>query len=441
MENNFFEENLTYINRMVCNIILSTTLVPFSFLFLSSMGLWQVPIGFSFLMLFISLSVWVIDSLLLQNEKYSIISMYLGLSGISLFILALGLNKIINVSIAFGIPPFVSCLYYNRKVTKRVSLFSYLVILISIFFRGFTLSKFVDIVGNSQTQIQWMLSSICGVSLEFMFVIIITNYLTRRTHNTLQNMITIQEQRDIAYNELKHSNDQLNETQLDIIEFVAQCLGSHDLFTGRHVMHTKKYVEIICRKLRENGHYVEILTDENIELFSSAAFLHDVGKIHIPEAILNKVGKFTDDEFALMKSHPEEGHKLLQFLPPIQNGLFNKIADEMAYCHHEKWDGSGYPRKLSALEIPLSARIMACADVLDALISQRLYKEPMSIEQAMDVFEKSSGSHFEPCIAQAVIDSRAEIEKEDKLFKDSENQSNAEELQWWLRYHANRNIS
>ena len=133
MENNFFEENLTYINRMVCNIILSTTLVPFSFLFLSSMGLWQVPIGFSFLMLFLSLSVWVIDSLLLQNEKYSIISMYLGLAGISLFILALGLNKIINVSIAFGIPPFVSCLYYNRKVTKRVSLFSYLVILISIF--------------------------------------------------------------------------------------------------------------------------------------------------------------------------------------------------------------------------------------------------------------------------------------------------------------------
>lgn len=441
MENNFFEENLTYINRMVCNIVLSTALVPFTFLFLSSMGIWHVPIGFSFFMLLISLSVWVIDSLLLQNEKYSIISMYLGLFGTSLFILALGLNKIINVSIAFGIPPFVSCLYYNRKVTKRVSLFSYFVILISIFFRGFTISNYADIVGNSQTQIQWLISRICGASLEFMFVILITNYLTKRTHNTLQDMITIQNERDIAYNEVKQSNDQLNETQLNIIEFVAQCLGSHDLFTGRHVMHTKKYVEIICRKLRENGHYVEMLTDENIELFSSAAFLHDIGKIHIPEAVLNKVGKFTDEEFTLMKSHSEEGHKLLQFLPPIQNGLFNKIADEMAYCHHEKWDGSGYPRKIKGLEIPLSARIMACADVLDALISQRLYKEPMSIDQAMDVFRKSSGSHFEPCIAEAVIDSRAEIEKEDRRFKELENQTNAEELQWWLRYHANKNIS
>ena len=204
---------------------------------------------------------------------------------------------------------------------------------------------------------------------------------------------------------VREKNNQLAETQFKIIQFVAQCLGSHDLFTGRHIMHTQKYVEVICNELVRMGYYTEELTKKNIQLFVNAAFLHDIGKIHVPEGILNKIGKFTEEEFAMMKCHPEEGKKLLDFLPKIDDGKFNEIAKEMTYCHHEKWDGTGYPRGLVGENIPLCARIMAAADVLDALISQRLYKEPMSIDETIDVFEKSKGMHFEPCIADAVIKS------------------------------------
>ena len=125
-------------------------------------------------------------------------------------------------------------------------------------------------------------------------------------------------------------NKELDETQYKIIQFVAKCLGSHDLFTGRHVIHTQKYVEVIAKELRDDGCYVEELTDENIRLFQAAAFLHDIGKIHVPEGVLNKIGKFTPAEFEIMKSHPTEGKKLLGYLPPIEGGAFNKIAVEPA---------------------------------------------------------------------------------------------------------------
>jgi HD-GYP domain-containing protein (c-di-GMP phosphodiesterase class II) len=192
-------------------------------------------------------------------------------------------------------------------------------------------------------------------------------------------------------------------TQYKIIQFVSQVLGSHDLFTGRHLLHTRKYVEIIAKELRDLGYYREQLTDENIELYSTAALLHDIGKVHIPEGVLNKIGKFTPEEYELMKIHPSEGKKLLEFLPVIDDGTFNEIAMSMAYYHHEKWDGSGYPYGLKGEEIPLSARIMAVADVFDALISDRVYKKAFSFEKAMSIIQEESGTHFDPEVVKAFM--------------------------------------
>ena len=228
---------------------------------------------------------------------------------------------------------------------------------------------------------------------------------------------------------------ELSENQFYLMEFVAQLLGSHDLFTGRHVIHTQTYVEMIAHKLRELGYYTEELSDSTINNMKAAAFLHDIGKIHIPEGILNKNGKFTQEEFELMRCHPEEGAKLIDFLPLIDDGRFNKIAEEMTLCHHEKWDGTGYPYHLKGTDIPLSARIMAAADVLDALLSRRLYKSPIPIEEAMDVFKKSSGAHFEPCIVEAVLAIQSLIDESDHNFKETEAATNEEELACWDNYH------
>ena len=156
---------------------------------------------------------------------------------------------------------------------------------------------------------------------------------------------------------------------MKIMEFIPRMLESHELFTGHHVRHTVKYVELISRELVKEGHYNEILTEQAISVYSAAANLHDIGKVHIPDSILNKPGKYTYEEFQMMKSHPAEGKRLVQLLPMINRGWFNIVAEQMAYCHHEKYDGSGYPNGLSGNEIPLCVRIMSAADVLDALLS------------------------------------------------------------------------
>lgn len=228
---------------------------------------------------------------------------------------------------------------------------------------------------------------------------------------------------------------ELSDNQFYLMEFVAQILGSHDLFTGRHVIHTQTYVEMIALKLRELGYYTEELTDRNIKNMKTASFLHDIGKIHIPEGILNKNGKYAEEEFQLMRCHPEEGAKLIDFLPLIDEGEFNRIAEEMTLCHHEKWDGTGYPYHLSGTDIPLSARIMAAADVLDALLSRRLYKSPMTISEVLELFKQSSGTHFEPCIVEAVLAIQDKIDEADRNFKETEAATNEEELAWWDNYH------
>ena len=284
------------------------------------------------------------------------------------------------------------------------------------------------------------------------FLFVLTTYMSARIHNTLEKLIQAMAATDDAYSKLKErtveiekvnaelqeTNERLDETQFKIIQFVAQCLGSHDLFTGRHVIHTQKYVEIICNEMVKLGIYSKELTPENIKLFSNAAFLHDIGKIHVPEGILNKIGKFTDEEFEMMKCHPAEGKNLLEFLPMVNDGRFNEIAKQMAFYHHEKWNGTGYPNKIAGIEIPLCARIMAAADVMDALLSQRLYKNPKTIEEAIEIFENSRDTHFESCIVDAVISCKDKINKIDQEFKKHEASTNIEEQEWWQRYHDSK---
>lgn len=441
----FFKQNLTRTNIMVFKILLFSGLVPLLFIILTLAHIWVVPHKFSLAIIAVSLFSSIIDYILIKTGKFQKFVMYFGLIATSAFVMLLGSKNVIILSISYGIVPFISCLYYNKKFTSIINLLNYLSVFITYIIKSREIHEIDVYYGYAQSSVEWFISHIIGITIEFFFVLLVSRYISRRMHTTLENLIKIQDEKEKTNRQLYRQNEnniklnnELKITQFNIIQFVSQVLGSHDLFTGRHVTHTKKYVEIICLKLREMGHYQEILTDENIRLFSSAAFLHDIGKVHIPEAILNKMGRFTEEEFDLMKSHTTEGKKLLEYLPPIENGLFNKIAIEMAYGHHEKWNGKGYPQGLRGTQIPLSARIMAGADVLDALISQRLYKDPVSLEDAMKIFEESKGTHFEPCIADAVIQSRARIEAEDTKFKEQETSSNAAEIEWWQRYYQNK---
>ena len=200
--------------------------------------------------------------------------------------------------------------------------------------------------------------------------------------------------------------------QSGMITFMAEVVENRDDNTGGHIRRTAKYVEVIARELKRKGVYSDILTDGYINDMVVAAPLHDIGKIHIPDAVLNKPGKLTDEEFEIMKTHTTAGEKLLNLAKEeLGESEYLKIAVKMAAYHHEKWNGGGYPYGIHGYEIPLCARIMAVADVFDALTSKRVYKSAMPLEKAYSIIKEGSGTHFDPEIVEAFFAVTDDIEK------------------------------
>jgi HD-GYP domain-containing protein (c-di-GMP phosphodiesterase class II) len=202
---------------------------------------------------------------------------------------------------------------------------------------------------------------------------------------------------------LKDRTETLQLTQDVTILTLASVAETRDNETGAHIMRTQRYVKAVAEYLSKNGMAQE-LTPEIIDLMYKSAPLHDVGKVGIPDSILLKPGKLTDDEFKIMKRHPAYGKKALATAGnALGKNSFLRIAEEIAFTHHEKWDGSGYPRMLKGEEIPISGRIMAVADVYDALISARVYKPAFSHEKAKGIIVEGSGIHFDPMIVEAFL--------------------------------------
>ena len=192
--------------------------------------------------------------------------------------------------------------------------------------------------------------------------------------------------------------------------------------TGQHIRRTQHYMRELALSARKNPKYVRELDDESVDLIFKSAPLHDIGKVAIPDSILLKPGKLTDDEFRTMKTHTTHG---LTAIKAAEESLgvpssFLRFAREIAYGHHEKWDGSGYPQGLSGDAIPLPGRLMAVADVYDALISQRVYKPAWSHERAIEAIVQGSGKHFDPDLVAALIPIAERFRDIAARFKDSE---------------------
>ena len=164
------------------------------------------------------------------------------------------------------------------------------------------------------------------------------------------------------------------------------------------------------KELQKKGLYPDILNDKYISQLVKAAPLHDVGKIMIPDNILLKPGKLTPEEFEIIKTHSVEGGRIIrETFTDLEDREYVQIADDVATYHHEKWDGTGYMGQLKGEEIPLSARIMAIADVFDALLSKRCYKEAMSQEESFQIIQESSGTHFDPVLVETFLGMKEEI--------------------------------
>ena len=201
---------------------------------------------------------------------------------------------------------------------------------------------------------------------------------------------------------------------VSLAEFRDEC-------TGNHIRRTQEYARMLAEQLSHSPKHFAQLTPPHIELITKSAPLHDIGKIAIPDHILLKPGKLTPEEFDVIKTHALRGFEMLRTAGSYmgEQGDFLAMAMEIARCHHEKWDGSGYPNALTGEQIPLPARIMAVADVFDALMTTRPYKPAMPLEKAVAIIMEGSGTHFDPQLVEAFLAIQDDFKRISALWIDA----------------------
>ncbi len=218
---------------------------------------------------------------------------------------------------------------------------------------------------------------------------------------------TAEQMRDI-----RHYADANAKMQNGLIITMADMVENRDSETGAHSQKIAAYVKIILEGLKRKGYYASKLTPKYIGDVVTSAPLHDVGKINIPDAILNKPGKLTPEEFEIMKTHTTAGKQIMEHaISTVSGENYLKEARNMAAYHHERWDGKGYPEGLHGEVIPLSARIMSVADVFDALVSKRVYKPAFPLEQAIEILKEGAGTQFDPKCVEVFLESMDEVKE------------------------------
>ncbi len=219
----------------------------------------------------------------------------------------------------------------------------------------------------------------------------------------------LKNQKNLLENMVRKRTREVIQTQEITIRMAASLAETRDNETGNHILRTQRYVRILAEELSRLPRFAGELTPSKIDLLVKSAPLHDVGKIGVPDAVLLKTGKLTDREFDEMKKHTLYGREALAKAEEREGRdqpgkSFLRFAREIAYGHHEKWNGRGYPAGLEGEAIPLSCRIMAIADVYDALISPRVYKKAFSHARACSIIEEEKGSHFDPAVARCFLE-------------------------------------
>lgn len=223
--------------------------------------------------------------------------------------------------------------------------------------------------------------------------------LDQYRHN-LENMVSEQAEK------LMESTQRINRIQENVIVGMANLIESRDGSTGKHVKNTQMYVRMIAEELQRRQLFAGQLADSYIDDVCKAAPLHDVGKIKVPDAVLMKPGKLTPEEYDVIKLHTTYSRKIIQtIISDVEDEHYVKIVEDIAMYHHERWDGTGYPTGLAGDRIPLAARIMAVADVFDALYEERCYKPPIRpIERIMQIMSEGRGTQFDPVIIDVFVE-------------------------------------
>ncbi|MBF0119889.1 MAG: two-component system response regulator [Desulfobacterales bacterium] len=226
----------------------------------------------------------------------------------------------------------------------------------------------------------------------------------------VKNQLELKRHRDHLEELVQERTKELALTQEVTIYSLASLAETRDPETGGHILRTQRYVKVLAEQLKNHPRFKKFLDDRTIDLLFKSAPLHDIGKVGVPDHILMKPGKLTNEEFEEMKKHTTYGRDALRVAEvKLGSNSFMRYAREIAYTHQEKWDGSGYPDGLKGEDIPIAGRLMAIADVYDALISKRVYKPPFPHQKAITIIKEGKGKHFDPDMVDAFLAIENEI--------------------------------
>lgn len=392
----FFTNHEKRINRMVCLIYSLLCIIPI-FIFVNVlMGNYNYPLKMASLSVVLSVCVIFLLYLLNKNKFCMRAIKYVAVLALQCLVFLYSLDINIQISVLTMLSVYFSLLYFDPLLTIFACVVSLLSVILStiytapqaveVLWRGISSNQYILTTGSAR------LIEIIGASILFISL----SFLARRL------MLSLHQR-----------NEKIYLMQNQIVYSFADIIESRDGTTGEHVKRTSQIVSLISDYIYKNQNLFNYnLTKHDFELITMAAPLHDIGKMKVPDIILSKPGKLDPEEYEVIKTHSLEGAKIIdKIMPKIEDAEYIKYAREMALNHHEKWNGEGYPNGLKEQEIPISARIMAVADVFDALCSKRSYKKPFTIDQAYSIMEESRGIHFEPSLVDVIIALRPKLEQ------------------------------
>ncbi len=334
------------------------------------------------------------------NTKYFILCIF------QFVVLSLSLQSGVEVSLLYLVVPLVTLFYYDLSFTVRISILSYVCMISTLVFRAIHLGTSHY---SNMPRIVWIRAYAVGMTIEYTLSTVVILFVARSIQSTMGALDEKEKEAQKAKHEERAKSLNTQFDQQKIITGFANLVETRDTFTGEHIKRTRAYVNLISQRMKDLGIYPDELTAEDQEYITQAASLHDIGKICVPDHILTKAGALTDEEREKMREHSVIGERIIRENLSYLDPKYVDIACKMARHHHERWDGNGYPDGLKGKAIPLCARIMSVADVLDALLSQRSYKMPIALEDALRIMKEASGSQFDPECIKALLECADEI--------------------------------
>lgn len=396
IDNSFFLQHEILVNKVVLKIYYSLLLLPVLVAILSFTGAYNYNKTLSIVGIIVSASLAILLHALQKFIKTQTVFKYVLLFSLQVIVFLYSIDINVQLSVLYGLVPLLSLAYFNPALELAAGIMAGVSLVAGTCISSPQACRelFVHV-----TPLTYCLTTGGGRLVEFVFATLIFYNIAVVARSIMNNF--------------QRKNSRLNSIQNNLVYGFADMIESRDGTTGEHVKRTSQTVKLITDYIRKNNSKLNIDISENeLNMISMAAPLHDIGKMKVPDSILSKPGKLTNEEFDIIKTHTTEGGKLIEkIITNLEDPEYVKIAYDMAYYHHEKWNGQGYPEQLSEFSIPVSARIMAVADVFDALCSSRSYKEAYSIDKAYEIMIESKGTHFEPVLVDILLALRKDLEK------------------------------